>query len=101
MNRRRAGLPRLAECRECADPIRFVRMTTSGRAMPVNPTPNPDRGTIAARLVGGELLGFVISKDHRPSPLDSFRFVPHYATCEAQQKPKSTTPTPAADVPLF
>lgn len=96
------GLPRLSECRECHDPIRFVRMNLTGRAMPVNPKPSPDHGTIAARLTGGSLTGFVITKNHRPSPLDSFRFVPHYATCEAQQrKSKSTTPTPAADVPLF
>jgi hypothetical protein len=94
------GLPRLAECNGCHDPIRFVRMTATGRAMPVNPSPSPDHGTIAARLSGGSLVGFVITKDHRPGPLDSFRFVPHYATCETQ-KPKSTTPTPAADVPLF
>jgi hypothetical protein len=86
-------LPPMAECRMCHDPIRFVRMKATGKAMPVNPAPNPNRGTIAAHLAGGQLQGFVISKDNRPGPLDPFRFVPHYATCE-EQRPKSTTTTP-------
>lgn len=68
--------------------------------MPINPKTNPD-GNIAARITGGRLTGFVISKDHRPGPLDPFRFLTHHATCEAKQRPSTSTPTPAADTPLF
>lgn len=89
----------LAECRDCHLPIRFVRISATGNAMPINPKPN-EAGNVAARIVGGQLVGFVISRDHRPGPLDSFRFMPHHATCEAKQRP-STTPNPAADTPLF
>lgn len=101
MRPRRDGLPRLSECRDCHDPIRFVRMP-SGKSMPVNPSPNPTSGTVAARLMGGVLVGFVITTDRRPGPLDSLRFVPHASTCEERTRTtSSTTPTPAADVPLF
>lgn len=80
-------------------PIRFVRITTTDRAMPINPLPD-QTGNVAARITGGRLVGFVISRDNRPGPLDPLRFMPHAATCEARKKP-STTPTPAADEPLF
>lgn len=104
MNRRgrdalRAAAP-LAECRDCHTPIRFVHLTKTGKAMPVNPLTNP-KGNVAARIAGGRLSGFVISQDHRPGPLDPFRFLAHHATCAARQrKTSSTTPT-AADEPLF
>lgn len=95
-----SGLPRLSECRDCHDPIRFVRMTATGKSLPVNPSPNPD-GNVAARLLAGQLVGFVISQDNRPGPLDRHRFIAHHATCEAiKRKPKSTQPA-AADAPLF
>lgn len=104
MNRRardilRAAAP-LHECRDCHVPIRFVRLDT-GNAMPVNPLPNRD-GNVAARIAGGRLVGFVISRDHRPGPLDSLRFMPHHATCEAKARNTSSSTTPtAADTPLF
>lgn len=87
----------LAECAACGEPIRFVRMTATGRPLPVNPLTN-EKGNVAARIVGGVLTGFVISRDHRPGPLDPLRFLAHHATCEARKT--STTPT-AADQPLF
>ena len=106
MNRRgrdalRAASP-LAECRDCHEPIRFVRIETTGNAMPVNPLTNP-KGNVAARIAGGRLVGFVISRDHRPGPLDPLRFMPHHATCEAKaSSTSSSTPPPAAaDTPLF
>ena len=89
----------LAECKDCHLPIRFVWITKTQRAMPVNALPD-ERGNVAAHIAGGRLTGFVISRDHRPGPLDPLRFMPHAATCEAKQRP-STTPTPAADEPLF
>lgn len=97
----RLKLPRLSECRDCRLPIRFVRMP-SGKAMPVNPLPDREHGSVAAHLMGGALVGFVITPDRRPGPLDPFRFVPHAASCEERTRStSSTTPTPAADEPLF
>lgn len=103
MNRRardtiRRAAP-LAECRDCHEPIRFVLITTTGRPMPVNPLTN-ERGNVAARIAGGRLVGFVISRDRRPGPLDPLRYMPHAASCEALKKKPSTPPT-AADEPLF
>lgn len=89
----------LAECRGCHLPIRFVRLDT-GKALPVNPRPN-DAGNVAARIQGGRLTGFVISRDHRPGPLDPFRFMPHHATCEALAKKKPSTPPTEPEPALF
>lgn len=86
----------LAECRGCGLPIRFVQLDT-GKALPVNPTPD-ERGNVAAHLSGTRLVGFVISRDHRPGPLDPFRFYPHHATCEALNP---STPPTAPDPALF
>ena len=91
------GLPRLSECRTCQAPIRFVKLA-SGKAMPVNPQPNPE-GNVAARLVGGGLHGHVISRDH-PAPKVGHRFVAHYATCEAVRPVQQKTTAPA-DPALF
>lgn len=97
------GLPRLAECRECTAPIRFVRMDQTGRPMPVDPAPSPEHGTIAARLratpKGRALEGYVISSDRHGAPTHPYRFVPHYATCEAR-KPAPKKPVPAEE-PLW
>lgn len=91
-------LPRPAECRGCQEPIRFVRLDT-GKLIPVNPAPNP-AGNVAARLSGGRLYGFVISRDKQPGLGHSLRFTPHYATCEAAGR-KPTKQKPAADPALF
>lgn len=88
---------RLGECRDCAEPIRFVRLPT-GRLIPVNPRENT-AGNVAASLSGTDLVGFVISKDHRPGPLTPYRFMPHVVTC-SERKP-STQPTTPADPALF
>jgi len=75
----------------------FARLDT-GTAMPLSPMPDA-RGNVAVHLAGGNLHGFVISRDRLPGPLDQ-RMVPHYATCEKQR----TTPTKPArqpDEPLF
>lgn len=86
----------LAECRDCHDPIRFVRLNT-GSLIPVNPRENP-AGNVAASITGMGLVGFVISKDHRPGPLTPYRFMPHAATCS--ERTPSNPPTPA-DPALF
>lgn len=99
----RARLPRMAECRDCTLPIRFVHMP-SGKRMPVNPAPlraNDDRaGGVAAHLAGGELHGYVIT-DQRPADARSpWRFRPHGATCEARGRP-APAPAPPVEEPLW
>lgn len=92
------GLPRPSECNGCHEPIRFVKLNT-GKALPVNPAPNP-QGNVAAGLRGGRLHGFVICRDHLPGPLESYRFTAHYATCEAIER-KPTKPKPEPHPALF
>lgn len=92
------GLPRLADCRDCGDPIRFVELDT-GKALPVNPLPDPG-GNVAAQLAGGRLYGFVISRDKQPRPTDQYRFRPHHATCTAVER-KPSRPVPEPDPALF
>ena len=85
------GLPGLAECRDCHEPIRFVRMTVSGRAMPVNPAPNPE-GIVAARLRGPSLTGHVISAEHPHTDAYPYRFTPHWYSCTRRPAPAPAPP---------
>lgn len=91
-----ARLPRISECRRCADPIRFVKLST-GSTIPVNPKPG-DTGNVVAHLAGGRLIGYVISAEKPASASFPLRFVPHYATCPAEQSRKKAA-EPAAVVP--
>lgn len=89
------GLPPMAECRSCHEPIRFVRMDDTGRALPVNPAPHTDGGgNVAARLRGGSLTGFVISKERLPGVGEAYRFTAHYATCTEQRPTRPPAPEP-------
>ena len=92
----RRPLARLHECRLCHAPIVFARLDT-GKAMPLNPMPHP-KGNVAVHLAGGNLHGFVISRDRLPGPTDQ-RMIPHYATCEQRTTP--TKPARQPDEPLF
>jgi hypothetical protein len=87
----------LAECRRCTQPIRFVQLD-SGKAMPINPAPNP-AGNVCARSFGGRLVGFVISREHPAKP-GWQRFTAHYATCESRPK-SEPKPAPEPDPALF
>jgi len=102
VTRRGATLPRLAECRDCHEPIRFVRMEDTGRLLPVNPVPDPTitgHGTVCARLSGAVLVGYVTSRDRVASHHMPYRFRPHFATCE-DRKPEAK-PKPEPDPALF
>lgn len=96
----RPRLPDLAECRDCHEPIRFVRMRDTGKLLPVNPKPNPELGNrpsiVAAHLSGRRLIGFVISADKAAGPFDPYRFTAHFATCEARKPPPPKPPAPPA-----
>lgn len=90
------NLGKLHECRACTNPIRFVKLDT-GKAMPINPMPNP-AGNVSAYLIGGQLHGHVISRE---KPADGrWRFVAHYATCEERERP-APKPEPVPDPALF
>lgn len=52
-------------CSRCKCAIKWVRMEATGRSMPIDPFPDPDKGTVAVKQVGpGRLVGYVISKAH-------------------------------------
>lgn len=86
---------RMGECRDCGLPIRFVQLPT-GRLIPVNPQENT-AGNVAASISGNDLVGFVMSKDHRPGPLTPYRFMPHVVTCSEARpsKPPAAPDDPA------
>lgn len=86
---------KMRDCRDCAGPIRFVKLD-NGTALPVDPMPNPD-GNVCAQRVAGRLIGYVTSHDHGPDPR-LLRMMPHAATCENRTKPKSR---PAGPPTLF
>lgn len=87
----------MADCRECCDPIVFVQLDT-GKRIPCNPIPN-ERGNVAARVIGHNLHGFVITADKQPGPFYTFRMLPHFATCTERKGPEPAKPVP--DDPLF
>lgn len=92
---------RLSECRGCAAPIIFARLITTGKAIPLNPIPHPD-GNVACRMHMGRLIGFVISKDHRPGPQDLWRMFPHHATCAELKKKAAAKAAPVeTEEPLW
>lgn len=98
------ALGRLAECRLCHAPIRFV-LLTSGKPIPVNPAPGPDGNVVAEPLSYGQyarLEGWVVSAEHPARP-GMLRFTPHYATCEeagrtARKDRPASPPDPELDL---
>jgi len=75
----------------------FARLDT-GKAMPLNPMPHP-KGNVAVHLAGGNLHGFIISRDRLPGLTDQ-RMVPHYVTC-VNRRTTPTKPARQPDEPLF
>lgn len=86
----------MSVCRECAAPIRFVRLDT-GRALPVDPAPVVD-GNVAAVRAGGHLIGYVLSHDKPMRPLH-LRYMPHHATCPARAEERAHARTPKKPEP--
>lgn len=72
-------------CQECGQRIVFVKMTVTGKRVPVDPIPVAD-GNVCARLIGQNLHGYVISADH-PAELPFHRFAAHFGTCPDRAKP--------------
>lgn len=77
----------MSQCRFCYATVKWVRLD-SGRPIPVEPIPFPDRGNVAARLVGHTLQGYVMSRD-KPLQPEYDRYVPHKASCNPE-KPRVT-----------
>lgn len=90
---------RLAECKDCHEPIRFVQLDGGG-VMPVDPMPNA-AGNVCAIRVLNRLHGFVIKRD-RPADPTRWRFMPHHATCEERRrKAPPAAPPPDPEPTLF
>ena len=71
-------------CRDCFATILFVKLDT-GRPIPVDPIPLPDKGNVAAsKTPSGKLVGHVIS---RTKPLQDHqeRYMPHHASCKPER----------------
>lgn len=69
-------------------------MEATGKALPVNPSPDPTRGTVAANLRSGRFYGYVISSDRLGNPAYPYRFLPHHASCEARKSSRKPAPEP-------
>jgi hypothetical protein len=69
--------------------IKFVQIK-SGNLVPVDPAPYVDRGIVAAKLVEGRLLGYVINQWH-PLVDDHDRYAMHL--CKVK-RPEETVDHP-------
>lgn len=79
-------------CRGCRLDIAWVR-TTNGKAMPIDPLPNPS-GNVIVRYENGALVASVLvaSDTNRPQGV---AFMPHFATCTAINRTRKTSTRPA------
>lgn len=92
----------------CDAPLAFVRMASSGKAMPVDPHPD-DRGNIAAAKGSrGWVNGHYLAKGQEPAE-NEVRLMPHWSTCSDPQitgrpqrrsRPKRPAATRLPYVPL-
>ncbi len=74
-----------ASCDDCQARIVYIQMVATGKRIPVDPIPD-DQGTVCARLIGNQLQGYVISRDH-PYERPYTRYVAHFGTCDARPRP--------------
>lgn len=89
-----------ATCDDCGARVVYVIMTATSKRMPVDPIPVDD-GNVCGRLIGNNLHGYVVSKDH-PAALPYTRYAAHFATCDsrprAEPKPKPAPPAALFDL---
>lgn len=81
-------------CRNCHVGIIFVRITTTGNAMPIDPFPDSD-GNVFATKSGGKLVGHVAKKGEK-CPKGWQTYMPHHATCSAHKPSRRRTPKTTA-----
>lgn len=85
-----------AQCHDCGARVVFVKMTYTGKRLPVDPLPVAD-GNVCARRVGNYLHGWVISAEHPAGvPPIYQRYVAHHATCADRPPPKEKPEPPPA-----
>lgn len=85
-----------ARCSSCGARVTFVKMTYTGKRLPVDPIPVAD-GNVSARLIGSQLHGYVISDEHPHGP-PNVRYAAHFGTCPDRPAPK---PRPDPPPTLF
>ena len=85
-------------CDDCQARIVYVRMDATGKRVPVDPIPD-DEGTVCGRLVGNQLQGYVISREH-PYERPYTRYVAHFGTCADRPRP-APKPKPEPEPTLF
>lgn len=90
-----------ARCSKCGARIVFIRMTYTGKRLPVDPLPVAD-GNVCARRIGNNLHGWVISAEHPPAgPPIYQRYAAHFGTCadKPPAQPKPEPPPALFDLP--
>lgn len=68
-------------CKACGADIIWIKVISSGKAMPLDPSPT-DAGNVAARKIfdTDDWIGYVISAA-QPPKVNYGRYMPHHATC--------------------
>lgn len=61
----------MTSCRTCGADIRWLRLAKSGKAIPIDPNPNPE-GTLIIK----DGMGHTAPEDHKGP-----RYMTHFATC--------------------
>lgn len=81
-------------CKECGATLRFVKMRT-GKAMPVDPVPDP-RGNVAAlRGTGGRYVDGRVITAADPAAVGEVVFNAHWNSCPMGRRKKAAAPKPA------
>jgi hypothetical protein len=75
-----------ATCDDCGARVVFVKMTATGKRVPVDPIPVAD-GNVCARIIGNQLHGYVVSKD-KPAERPFNRYAAHFGTCPDRPRPE-------------
>lgn len=86
-------------CSKCGRQIAWVRTETNQKGMPIDPDPNP-AGNVSVRYEAGKLTAHVFLRSEK-RPSGTTVFMPHFATCPAQNKSRPDKPVkpPAAPKP--
>ena len=83
-------------CRHCGAVIAFVKITATGKTLPVSVPAHPEGNVVAIKSRSG-MRGWVISKDNpAPVPLGLYkRYRAHFADCSRGELKKRSEAVPA------